>query len=291
MRWDNDGADWPNRDHSQFVDSRPHRWHAQTMGLNGPVLLLLHGTGGATHSWRDLMPDLARDYRVVAPDLPGHGFTALGSRHRSSLPAMAEDTWHLCNTMGVQPDVIVGHSAGAAIAFAMAQSRPGPHIIGLNAALGAFEGPPAWLFPIMARALASFPLVPNLFSRIATSTGGVDRLLDATGSILDPTGRRLYSRLVGNPSHVEGALEMMARWSTRSVRDRIKTMETPATLIVGDRDGTVPPSVSRDIAAENPNVSYVSLGPYGHLAHEEAPAETADAIRSIIFASAPATER
>ena len=48
------------------------RWHVQVAG-DGPVLLLLHGTGAATHSWRDLLPLLAERFTVVAPDLPGHG--------------------------------------------------------------------------------------------------------------------------------------------------------------------------------------------------------------------------
>ena len=50
------------------------RWHVQMMGT-GPQVLLLHGAGAATHSWRDVAPLLARDFTVIAPDLPGHGFT------------------------------------------------------------------------------------------------------------------------------------------------------------------------------------------------------------------------
>ena len=72
--WDHDGLGWPNRDKSQFVDAGGLRWHVQTAG-NGPVMLLIHGTAAATHSWGGLLPLLAARYTVVAPDLPGHGFT------------------------------------------------------------------------------------------------------------------------------------------------------------------------------------------------------------------------
>lgn len=75
MNWDHDGRDWPNREHSRFVEAAGLRWHVQQMG-RGPVLLLLHGTGASTHSWRALMPLLAAEFTVVAPDLPGHGFTS-----------------------------------------------------------------------------------------------------------------------------------------------------------------------------------------------------------------------
>ena len=65
---------WPNRESSRFVDCDGLRWHVQRAG-RGPDLLLLHGTGSATHSWAGLLPRLATRFRVIAPDLPGHGFT------------------------------------------------------------------------------------------------------------------------------------------------------------------------------------------------------------------------
>ena len=50
--WKREGRDWPNREASRFVLASGLWWHVQVMG-SGPVLLLLHGTGAATHSWRD----------------------------------------------------------------------------------------------------------------------------------------------------------------------------------------------------------------------------------------------
>ena len=46
--WSRDGGDWPNREASAFVEAAGIRWHVQRMG-EGPPLLLLHGTGAATH--------------------------------------------------------------------------------------------------------------------------------------------------------------------------------------------------------------------------------------------------
>ncbi len=79
--WDRAGADWPNRDASHFLRGGNTHWHYQRMG-SGPPLMLLHGTGASTHSWRDLLPKLARHHDVIAPDLPGHGFTRAASRHK-----------------------------------------------------------------------------------------------------------------------------------------------------------------------------------------------------------------
>ena len=82
------GAGWPNRDASRTVRAAGLDWHVQVAGA-GPVLLLAHGTGAATHSWRGMVPLLARHFTVVAPDLPGHGFTQAPANARMSLPGMA----------------------------------------------------------------------------------------------------------------------------------------------------------------------------------------------------------
>ena len=113
LRLERDGADWPNRDASRFVEVGGLRWHVQLMGA-GPTLLLVHGAGAATHSWRALMPLLARRFRVIAPDLPGHGFSDPLKARELSLPGMARALGALLRAMDVSPRVVVGHSAGAA---------------------------------------------------------------------------------------------------------------------------------------------------------------------------------
>lgn len=87
LDWLRDGADWPHRDASRFVVAGGVRWHVQIAG-DGPPLLLLHGSGASTHSWRDLLPLLARTHTVIAPDLPGHAFTSTPPAHTLSLPGM-----------------------------------------------------------------------------------------------------------------------------------------------------------------------------------------------------------
>ena len=116
--WRRDGADWPHRDASHFVQAAGIRWHVQMLGRpagTAPVILLVHGTGAASHSWRDVAPLLARDATVVVPDLPGHGFTETPPRARLSLPRMAADLVALLQVLGVRPDLAAGHSAGLAV--------------------------------------------------------------------------------------------------------------------------------------------------------------------------------
>jgi magnesium chelatase accessory protein len=81
-------AAWPNHHLSRYVRAAGLRWHVQVAG-DGPDMLLVHGTAASTHSWRDLMPIFSQRHRVLAVDLPGHGFTDGGccaslNSHRSS---------------------------------------------------------------------------------------------------------------------------------------------------------------------------------------------------------------
>ena len=88
LDWASERARWPNAAHSRFTRAGGLAWHVQDIG-DGPVLLLVHGTGASTHSWGGVAARLAARYRVIVPDLPGHGFTELGGSERSSLPGMA----------------------------------------------------------------------------------------------------------------------------------------------------------------------------------------------------------
>lgn len=263
-------ADWPNAAHSRVVACAPHRWHVQVMGA-GPVVLLLHGAGGATHSWRDLMPLMAAQYTVVAVDLPGQGFSRAGSRSRLSLDAMAADLGALMADQGWQVAAIVGHSAGAALALRMAQGGDVRAVVALNGALGNFRGLAGWLFPAMAKMLALNPLTAALFARTAGSGQSVRSLITGTGSTLDDRGLALYRLLVRDRAHVDGTLGMMAGWRLDLLLEALPFIRTPTLFIAGDNDRAVPPDTSDRAAGRMPAARAVRLPGLGHLAHEEAP--------------------
>ncbi len=266
-RWDVAGRDWPNRAHSRFVDAGGLRWHVQVLG-EGPVLLLLHGTGAATHSWRALAPLLARRFTVVAPDLPGHGFTTAPPAEAMSLPGMARLVATLLRALALEPALIVGHSAGAAVAAQLAiegLARPAA-VMSLNGALLPLRARESVLFPAAARLLAALPVVPWIAARQATQPL-VDRMLAGTGSRLDPRDARLYARLFAQPRHVAAALRMMARWDLNAFD--IARLRAPLTLVAGERDGMIPPAAARQVADMLPGARLVLLPGLGHLAHEE----------------------
>lgn len=278
LDWQRDGADWPNRAASQFVTASGLRWHLQVMG-QGPVMLLLHGTAASTHSWRDLMPTLAKYFTVVAPDLPGHGFTDAPPSHRLSLKGMANAIAGLLRYLALSPEIVVGHSAGAPIAarLCLDQKIAPALVVGLNGAWLPFPGSSGLLFPLLARALFLNPFTPRFFAAMA-DTAAVERLISQTGSQLDTRGIALYLRLLRNSAHVSGALGMMANWDLESLKAALPRLSQDLLLIVGEDDQAVPPAGAETIARLVKQAEIQRLAGLGHLAHEEDPDLVAERI-------------
>lgn len=274
--------DWPHRNASRAVRVGPIDWHVQVMG-SGPVLLLLHGAGGGNQSWRGLMPLLADDFTVVAPDLPGQGYSRVQGRHDFGLDQMATDLGALLEDQNWSPAALIGHSAGGVIALRMAEVANVPcPVVGINAALGEFPGMAGWLFPAMAKVMAINPFFSWAFTRISASETQINQLLKTTGSRVDPEMLKQYLRLAQDRDHVAGTLSMMADWKLRPLLSRLPMIDAPALLLVGSQDGTVPPATSRDAARALPSGAVRLLSGLGHLAHEEAPEGIAQEIRDFL---------
>jgi magnesium chelatase accessory protein len=288
LDWSRDGASWPNRELSRFVPTRGARWHVQRGG-SGPRVLLLHGAGASTHSWRALIPRLTPEFEILAPDLPGQGFSS-GTPPRFTLPCMAEDLAALLAAEGFAPDLIVGHSAGAAVALRLALDAGAPprQVLCLNGALTPFRGVAGVLFPPLAKLLSLNPLSGAVFARAAGAPGAVRGLIAGTGSAIDPEGLRLYGRLIAAPAHVTATLGMMARWDLAPLLADLPSLETPVTLALGLRDRAVPPDAARALAPRLRDARLVEFPDLGHLMHEEAPDRIADLIGRAAAQAGPA---
>lgn len=287
-RWEALGPTWPNHEASRFVTTPGLRWHVQVLGpVQGPVALLLHGTGAASHSWRDVAPSLARlGFRVVVPDLPGHGFTSRPPADgRLSLAGMAADVAALCEALDVQPALVVGHSAGAAIALRMALdvldarlALPLPRaIVGVNAALVPPPFAYAWyVAPFVNVVARSGPL-----ARIASAAAGSSltrTVLSSTGSRLPDHQVELYQALFTSSERCNAVLTMMSNWDLPSLVEELPRITVPLTLVGGEGDQWVPCADTEALAACMPDVTSVRIAGGGHLVHEEQPARTVELI-------------
>ena len=273
-------ADWPNATDSRSVRVDGIDWHVQIAG-SGPVLLLLHGTGAATHSWRDMLRPLAQHFRVIAPDLPGHGFSKGRPPHGLTMPGVSRAIAALLGELDADPALIVGHSAGAAIAIRMALDGPArpAGIVGIAPALLPFPGIAQHLFPTMAKLLFVNPLAPHIFASVARGPGAVERFLArSTGSKIDATGITSYARLFGTSAHCAGAIGMMADWDLVPLKRDLPKLAVPMLVLHGENDVAIPVWGALESVALIADCALEILPGLGHLAHEEAPQLTVDRI-------------
>jgi magnesium chelatase accessory protein len=296
---------WPHRAASRFVDAGGLTWHVQVFegqgrpstaaageagepgepgepsegrGVAGRDIVLLHGAGASAHSWRDIAPALAQRLpygaRVIVPDLPGHAFTERPPDGGLSLPGMTRLLSTLLHVLQARPRVLIGHSAGAAVAARMALDDPAglKTLVSLNGAWLPPAGQGRWFYAPLARLFALNPWVPHVFAFHASHRGPLERLLASTGSRLDRTGIDLYARLVSDRHHVAAVLAMMTAWDLRPLLQDLPRLAPALHLVVAEGDRTVPPRTSEEAARRQPRAVLHRLPGLGHLAHEEAPA-------------------
>lgn len=277
--------DWPNRQASRFVRAAGFNWHVQIMG-EGPVVLLVHGTGASTHSYGELARILSKAFTVVVPDLPGHGFSQLPSSERLSLPNMAEDLGQALQALGVNPVLGVGHSAGAAVLVQMAlDGRRAPTaIVSLNGALLPFGGVAGQIFSPLAKLLVLNPFAPRFFAWRAANPETVARLIRNTGSRLSPEEVNRYAKLFQTEKHVAAALGMMANWDLLSLERNLPRLKARLTLVAGSADRAISPDDAFKVRDRVPGAETVILRGLGHLAHEERPEEVAEIVAKAAMA-------
>ena len=281
LSFERDGQTWPNRDASRFVHAAGIDWHVQDVG-EGPVLLLLHGTGAATHSWRGLIPLLSARFRIVAVDLPGHGFTSKPPSSLLSLPGMANGVCQVSQVLGIDPVLVAGHSAGAAVMIRMAlDCRIAPKgLVSINGALTPYGGDANRILAPLAKLLFLNPLMPRFFAWQAGNRAAVQRLIKNTGSTIDAEGIDQYRTLVSNSEHVAAALGMMANWDLQPLSRDMGLLDCPLLLIAGSADKAIKSEDAFKVRALARNAKVEILRGLGHLAHEEQPMQVADLLRA-----------
>ena len=280
MQWANYRSTWPHAQHSQFIQAGGIQWHVQIMG-QGPVLLLLHGTGSGSFSWRGLMPLLSAHFQVIAPDLPGHAFTSRGPEGSLSMQGMSEGLRALLLQLNVTPSIIGGHSAGAAIAANMLLQQRAlsqTQLIGFNPAWLPLPGLPSLIFRPAAKLAAINPVSAWATAKLASKPAMIEKSIVQTGSHLDAEGLALYQSVFSHSGHVHSVLNMMAAWQLDTLSKSLPQLQNKVSILVGMQDQTVPPSMAHEACKLMPQARVFEQSGLGHLAHEEDPAGTAQLI-------------
>lgn len=266
------------------------------MAGSGDPVVLVHGIGDSSDTWADVLPGLAQRYRVIAPDLIGHGASAK-PRTDYSLPTYANVLRDLLTVLGIERVTMVGHSLGGAAAMQFAYQYPdrinrlvlvstggigrdvtpllrAAALPGAQLALAALRLPLArWTVQLAVRALQLFD------HGLAIDA---EHILGAVNTPLDATARSAYVR----------TLRAVVDWRGQvgTMLDRCYLAQGMPTLLVwGDRDEVVPPLHGGLAHVAMPGSRLVYFEDTGHFPHHSHPQRFVSLVDEFISGTAPAS--
>lgn len=222
---------------------------------HGEPVLLLHGLGSRAADWQLQMPEFARSYRVIAPDLRGHG-TSAKPAGPYSVAMMAADVEALLRRLELGPVHIVGLSMGGMIAFQFAVDKPE-----------------------CVRSMVIANSTPDMVPRTMRQRLQVaQRLTLARLTQPRQSGKFLSQRLFPKPEQEPLREKFVAEWSENdkdayvaamkaligwSVLDRLQNIHCPVLVISGDRD-YLPLDAKRTYTAMMPGARLEIVEDSGH---------------------------
>ncbi len=245
--------------------------------VDGPAILLLHGLGGSTFSWRENIDALAAaGYRVIAFDRPGFGLSDKPLNLDYAHPAQADFAVDLMDMLGIERAVLIGHSAGGNVIAHMAIRHP-ERVSGLVIVDGAIvggTGGPAFVGTLVAlppltrwiQILAPALITPERFNALLASAYGP--AFTVTEAIAAGYGRVLQT--AGWQNGFVGLVRDAGR--NRLDLDAVATIRVPTLIVWGEADTWVPVSDGETLRDLIPGAIWVAYPGVGHLPMEEAPA-------------------
>jgi pimeloyl-ACP methyl ester carboxylesterase len=245
----------------------------------GRPLVLIHGVWASHEWWRWLVPALARTYYVISPDVRGHGQSSpLKSAY--TVNGFAKDLDLLLRSIGIPEVVLVGWSMGGIISLEYALNYPSKVKALILIATRGHHNPKLKRRIILQYLQARLSLLmdftaPRKYDR---ASGGFPTqkiwLEREVEKMLSPKASRevqdwVMSDVRNNPrENYFQAVRSIWNWGAA---DRLKEIEAPTLIMVGDKDTRTPPRFSRLLHATIPNSSLVIVKDAGHCLPLEQP--------------------
>jgi pimeloyl-ACP methyl ester carboxylesterase len=262
---------------------------------DAPVVLLLHGFPTSSFQYRELMPLLADGYRVIAPDLPGFGFTEVPEqrRYKYSFDALARTVLAFTNALGLDRYALYVFDYGAPTGFRLAMARPERVTAIVSQNGNAYEEGlgDAWA-PI--RRYWSEPSSENREGvRQALSPEGIRWQYTAgvpNPDVIAPEGYTLDAAMIARPGNMDIQLDLFLDYANNvklypAFQEYFRKAKPPLLAVWGKHDPFFIPAGAEAYRRDNPN-AVVQLLATGHFALETHVEEIAAAMRQFLATTA-----
>jgi pimeloyl-ACP methyl ester carboxylesterase len=255
--------------HRRMITLNGHRIAYRDAG-DGEVLLLVHGLGGSSSSWAEVMPKLAGRYRVIAPDLLGHGQSDK-PRGDYSPAVFARLLRDLLDALGIDKVTLIGHSLGGGVAMTFASRHRNycKRLVLLNS--GGFGAEVTVLLRMLSLPGAGFVL-PLVAAGRAAWTGGIAAVRE---SFPNGDDRRVFLRTlrsaVNHRGQAASALECLHLFA-----------DLPTQIIGGENDRVIPVAHAHAAHKALPGSRLHILPGVGHDPQIQRPDAVADLIDDFV---------
>jgi len=218
-------------------------------GGDGPPLVLLHGPGEFAAGWLPVLPQLVRTHRVIAPDLPGHGASALSNDAALDADRVLGWLGELIEVTCPTPPVLVGRIVGGAIGarFAIDDSSRLSGLV-LVDTLGLTPFDPAPRFGLAMHRFLAAPTASTYDRFMEFCSFDLDGLRDQLDDRWDPFA--VYAvELAGNPAVQSAMGSLIGTFGSPIPPEELARIKIPTTLIWGRHDLATPLQVAESASA------------------------------------------
>ncbi len=264
----------------EFVNIDGLKTHFVRKGEQGPVIVLLHGFGSSTYTWRLNVEELAKKHQVYALDLKGFGLTAKPKDGNYHVGAYADQLRRFLDVMKLPKVILAGNSMGGAVAMNLALRYPErvEGLILIDAAppnfapMGGVENNKAERTKEETKPQATQSVLRSVLTRALVNKSMVEAGLKGAyhkpEAFVTPEMVEIYYR----PLTIDGALEALASMGKPPKTEPLPPLDTlkkPVLIIWGRHDKVIPVSVADYFAKTISGSKKVILEDSGHLPHEE----------------------
>jgi pimeloyl-ACP methyl ester carboxylesterase len=268
-------------DYSRFMEVDGVRLHYQEAGdPNAPPMILIHGFAASNLVWSKVFLEFAAaGYRVIAPDLPGYGYSAKPRHLDYTIANQADIVVGFLKQMEIDHADFLGSSYGAAIAATIALDHP--QLVEKLVMVGAVNNNKPTRYLLMR--LFGSPIIGDILSPLLVGSRRLlrirmKRVYDRHSWVLDE--RRVDARHL--PLKTRGAhraiIRTVRRWDAERVSREAHLLIQPTLLLWGDNDREVPLADGKRLHEAIPGSRLIVFRECGHLPHEEYPQAFVDVV-------------
>ena len=256
------------------------RLHVRDEGpRTAPAVVLLHGLGSSLHTWDPWTRALSTEWRVIRPDLLGHGLTGAAPDGDYSDERAHRLLTALLDSFALERVTLVGHSMGGRLAWSFAAEHPDRIERLVLIAPDGFASPgfeydkPAEVPAVLGLMRWVLP-APLLRANLTPAYADPSRITDDTFV--------RYQDLLLAPGNRVATLERLRQTVLRDPSSRLARITAPTLLLWGEQDAMIPISNAADYTRLLPNATLVRLPGLGHVPFEEAPERALDPLRTFL---------